>query len=237
MGVLVSTQPRQTLLDQAVYLMESGKPGLCVTPNAQMLHLARRDACFRDFLNSADISLPDGAGTLLAANILGKAPLEKIPGVEFGQDLCREIAHRGLRLYLLGGKPGIAERAAENLRLQYPGLIICGCADGYFHSENAAAAALSQSRPDCVFVCMGCPRQEEFIRRHRSSFGSALVLPLGGSLDIYAGTISRAPRWMIRANLEWLYRLLQQPMRLRRMLFLPLFIVECYMEKRKNKHG
>lgn len=237
MGVDISTQNRQELLRQAMELLRRGRGGLCVTPNAQMLHMARRDRRFQDFLNSADIALPDGAGTVLAARILGKAPLEKIPGVEFAQELCGEMAREGFRLYLLGGKPGTAEKAAKNLCARYPGLTVCGTADGYFTDPRAAAQEIGQAAADCVFVCLGCPKQEEFIAQQRDCFPRALVLPLGGSLDIYAGNVPRAPRWMIRADLEWLYRLLRQPKRIGKMLFLPLFIGECYMEKRKNTHG
>ncbi len=230
MGVQISADSRQQLLSVAMDLIKTG--GLIVTPNAEMLYLARRDAAFRGILNSADIALPDGAGTVLAGKILKRPPLTKIAGVEFALELCQLLAKENRSLYILGGKPGVAEKAGDNLARRFSGLRICGTAHGFYESQTEALAAVKAAKPDCVFVCLGFPLQEAVA----SQLDGTLALCLGGSADIYAGNSRRAPSWMIRLNLEWLYRLLQDPKRWKRMLTLPLFVAECFLERRRN-HG
>ena len=139
---------------------------------------------------------------------------------------------KGGRLYLLGGKPGIAEKAAEHLTAKYPGLVICGTADGYFQDEAAVVERVHKARPDVVFVCLGAPKQERFMAAHQQELTCGLMIGLGGSLDGFAGVVKRAPQWMIRCNLEWLYRLLKDPSRLGRMMRLPKFIRACKQQRR-----
>ncbi len=218
--------------------LEDKRPGYVVTPNAEIVYEAARDAGYRDILNQAALVLPDGAGVVLGAKILGKTLGRKVPGIEFGLELCDLLASTGGRLYLLGGKPGIAEQAAEKLARQFPALTICGAADGYFTDEQAVLEKLRQSRADVVFVCLGAPKQEVFMHRHLEETGATLLLGLGGSLDGYAGTVRRAPQFMIRANLEWLYRLWKEPRRLGRMMRLPKFLWLCVLERWKRRnHG
>ena len=138
-------------------------------------------------------------------------------------------------LYLLGSKPGVGELAGQNMREKHPGLRICGIADGYFKDEDEAVGKIRASGADVLFVCLGAPKQERFMVRHRQELPVRLMIGLGGSLDAFAGTVKRAPKWMIRLNLEWLYRLLKEPKRFGRMLRLPKYLWAVVRSRRKKK--
>ena len=134
----------------------------------------------------------------------------------------------------LGGRPGIAELAAENLQKKHPGLMVCGTADGYFKEEQAVVEKINAAKPEVLFVCLGAPKQEKFMKAHQKELEVKFMIGLGGSLDGFAGTVKRAPRWMIRLNLEWLYRLIKEPWRLGRMMRLPKFVLACKRYARKR---
>ena len=202
--------------------------GAVYTPNAEIVQKAISDPALREILNGSLLSVPDGIGVVKAARILGTPLKEKVAGVELGQRVLAFAAEDGLGVYLLGGKPGVAETAAERLTEQHPGLRICGVHDGYFEktgeANRAVADAVNASGAEIVLVCFGAPAQELWIARNRDAMPDVrLFLGLGGSLDIYAGTVRRAPRIFIRLGLEWLYRLLREPKRIGRMMQLPRF--------------
>ena len=186
-------------------------------------------------LSGASLVLPDGAGVVLGAKIL-KTPLkEKVAGIDFAANLLGVLEETGGRLYLLGGKPGIAEQAAENMKKTHPKLCICGTADGYFKDEAPVIARINEARADVVFVCLGAPKQECFMHDHRAELNVRLMIGLGGSLDGFAGTVRRAPKWMIRLQLEWLYRLLREPSRIGRMMRLPKFVFAAWRARGKKE--
>ena len=183
-----------------------------------------KDERLRALINGADLVLPDGAGVVLASKLL-KTPLkQKVAGVDFADGLLGFLAESGRSVYLLGSKPGVAELAAEKMREKHPGLIICGMHDGYFKDEAPVIEAANAAKPDVLFVCLGAPKQELFMKRHQQELTCKLMIGLGGSLDSFAGTVKRAPKWMIAANLEWLYRLYKEPKRFGRMLRLPKYL-------------
>lgn len=238
MGVGFDNLTKNEFIDRARQMLATREKGYVVTPNAEIVYEAVQDASFRDLLNGAALVLPDGAGVVLGAKILGTPLKEKVAGIEFGEEICRLLAENGGKLYLLGSKPGIADQAGQKLKEKYPGLTICGTADGYFKDEAAVVAKINEAAPDVVFVCLGAPKQEKFIRNHFDEMNATLYLGLGGSLDGYAGVAQRAPRWMINLSLEWLYRLLKEPKRLGRMMRLPKFVLACGGEKlRRKKNG
>ena len=215
-------------MDEAVArakeLLEMPGASIVVTPNAEIGYEALHDAQFRALLNGAELVLPDGAGVVLAAK-LRKTPLkQKVAGVDFADRLLGVLAETGKTLYLLGGKPGIAELAAQKMVEKHPGLRICGTADGYFKEATLVIEKINAVKPDVLFVCVGAPKQEIFMNAHRDELDVRLMAGLGGSLDAFAGTVKRAPKWMIRCNLEWLYRLVKEPKRFGRMLRLPKYL-------------
>lgn len=238
MGVGFDNLTKSQFIDRAKSLIAAGEKGYCVTPNAEIVYEAVQDSDFRDLLNEACLVLPDGAGVILGAKILGTPLQEKVAGIEFGEAICAAMAECGGKVYFLGGKPGVAEQAAAKLVEKYPGLNICGTADGYFKDEAEVVAKINELSPDVLFVCLGAPKQEKFMKAHMEELNVHLMLGLGGSLDGYAGIAKRAPQWMINLSLEWLYRLIKEPKRLGRMMRLPKFVLICGAEKlRRAKNG
>ena len=238
MGVGFDNLTKSEFTAKAASMLREKRRGYVVTPNAEIVYEAVQDGSFRDLLNGAALVLPDGAGVILGAKILGTPIKEKVAGIEFGEEVCKLLAEHGGRLYLLGGKPGVAETAGENLAEKYPGLVICGTADGYFKDEQKVVAKINAAEPDVLLVCLGAPKQERFMKNHFDELTVTLMLGLGGSLDGYAGNVQRAPKWMIDLSLEWLYRLLKDPKRIGRMMRLPKFVLICAGEKRRRaKNG
>ncbi len=200
-----------------------------VTPNAEIAEMCIEDKTVNQIILGAEIILPDGAGIITAAEILGTPLKEKVAGVEFGMELIKHAEKHGYSLFFLGGKPTVAETAAEKLKATYKNLKIAGTHDGYFEktgAENdAVIAEINASSADILFVCLGAPTQETWIMANREKLTSVrLAACLGGSLDIYAGTAKRAPKIFIKLRLEWFYRLLREPKRLGRMMKIPKYL-------------
>ncbi|MBQ9784848.1 MAG: WecB/TagA/CpsF family glycosyltransferase [Clostridia bacterium] len=216
-GVKIDNVTQKEAVAQA---LATGEVNVVFTPNALMLDACRRDERMARLLNGASLSLPDGAGVMLAAK-RQKTPLcERVAGIEFGEALCETAARDGLRVFLLGGKAGVAERAAEALRARFKGLCICGTHWGYFdrmgEENQRVLAEIRESRADVLLVCMGFPVQETWITENRAALSQLrTVAGLGGSLDVWAGNVRRAPRVLSRMGLEWAWRMAREPRRLR----------------------
>ena len=196
-----------------------------VTPHPEFILAARKDPAFRQVLLDADLVLADGVGVIHSAKILGRPLKGKVPGIDFAQRLIAWMAKNGKRLFLLGAKPGVAELAAANLKSKYPGLIVCGTHDGYFKEDAPVVEAIRAAAADVVFVCLGAPKQEFWMAENGPASGAHLMVGLGGSLDVFAGVVDRAPEGFQKLGLEWLYRLMKEPKRFGRMAKLPLVLV------------
>ena len=203
-----------------------------VTPNPEIVEVCRADPAALAAVNGADLVLADGIGVIKGAAMLGTPLKERTPGIEFAAGLMGRMAGEGQSLYLLGAKPGVAEKAAERLTARYPGLRIAGTHDGYFKDSAPVAQAIRESGADCVFVCLGAPKQELWMRQWGKETGARLLCGLGGSLDVFAGTVERAPKFWCDHGLEWFYRLCKEPKRIGRMMKLPLFLLHVRKEKR-----
>lgn len=221
-------------VEKAADLLEQGGTHYVVTPNPELVQRAGKEPPFRDVLNRADLVLPDGVGITYAAKILGRPLAARVPGIDFAAALCDELARSGRKLFLLGAKPGVAELAAENLKKEHPGLTVCGVHDGYFKEDGPVAGEIRAAGADVVFVCLGFPRQEYWMAQHGPATGAGLLVGLGGSLDVFAGQVRRAPAGFQKLGLEWLYRLITQPSRIGRMAKLPLFLFSAVGAKIKG---
>lgn len=215
-------------MDEAVglgmELLDTPGADTVVTPNPEIVMACRKDPELLDTVNSASLVLPDGIGIIYGARIL-KTPLKsKVPGADWAEGMFARMARAGRSVYFLGAKPGVAEAAAENMAKKYPGLRIAGAHDGYFGDDGPVVELINSTSPDLLLVCLGAPKQEKWMRDNRDRLNVRLMAGLGGSLDVYAGVVQRAPdRWR-KLDLEWLYRLIKQPSRLGRMLKLPWFL-------------
>ncbi len=178
-----------------------------------------------EIIRSSDLVTADGAGVLWAARIFDLPVPERVSGVDLVRRLCGLAAERGYGVFLLGASPGVAATAADVLRRENPGLRVVGVQDGYFQDEEAVAEQLRAAAPQILFVAMGIPRQERFIRRWYRELHLPVCLGVGGSFDVISGRLERAPAWMQRAGLEWLFRVIQEPKRLPRLLALPRFVL------------
>lgn len=236
LGVGFDNLTMEETVSAAKQILDGGETAYCVTPNPEIVYEAKRDEGFRELLNGAALVLPDGVGIILGAKLL-KTPLkEKVSGADFAERLAALLEAEGKSLYLFGGKPGVAERAADKLRERYPKLDICGTADGYYQDEAARLAEIQTAKPAALFVCLGSPKQERFMRDHLNDLDGCLMIGLGGTLDTFAGTVKRAPVWMQKWGLEWFYRLLKEPRRFKRQLRLPKFVFAVLRERRKRKN-
>lgn len=224
MGLKFDSMTMDEALSRAEALLRGDKAAYVVTPNAEIAYEALHDGQLREMLNGADLMLPDGAGVVLASKLLRTPVKQKVAGVDFAAGLLGILERNGQSLYLLGGKTGIGELAAQKMLEAHPQLRIAGIADGYFQDEAPVVAKINASGADALFVCLGAPKQERFMVQHQQELHVHLMAGLGGSLDAFAGTVQRAPAWMIRLNLEWLYRLIREPKRFRRMLRLPKYL-------------
>ena len=222
--------------------LDSGVQTALYTPNSEIVQQCIEDSSFREIVNSAEMIVPDGVGVIKAGRILGTPfPGGKVAGIEVGEEIVRRCAGTSHRIYLLGGKPGVAEAARDALTAKYPGAAFVGCADGYFKKEgeenDAAIEKINASGADVLFVCLGVPAQEKWIYHNRDRLTSAkLMMALGGSLDGYAGIVKRAPKLFIKLGLEWFYRLICEPWRFKRMLKLPKFYFGTVLAKLRGKN-
>lgn len=211
-----------TWVDRAI---QEGRPAQVVTVNPEFVMAAQRQADFRETLNAAGLAVPDGIGILWAGRLLGQPFRGRVPGVELARRLAALCAARGYRLYLLGAAPGVAEETARRLQQECPGLIIAGTYAGSPapEEEDELVARIREAAPHLLLVAYGAPRQDLWLRRNLPRLGAVVGIGVGGTFDYISGRVPRAPGWLRRLGLEWLYRLATQPWRWRRMLALPVF--------------
>lgn len=210
------------------------------TPNSEIVQSCIDEPALFGVVNAATLIIPDGIGVVKASRILGTPLKGKVAGVDLGCSVIAFAAEDGLPVYLLGGKPGVAETAAQKLCEAHPGLAVAGTHDGYFAKSgpetDAVVNAVNASGARILFVCLGAPTQEKWIVENRDRMpGICVLLGLGGSLDVYAGTVKRAPKIFIRLGLEWFYRLLKEPRRIGRMMRLPKFYFGTWRYKLTTK--
>lgn len=209
------------------------------TPNSEIIMMGYNDKNFAKILNEANILTADGIGVVKAAQILKNPVPERAAGFDIACRLLDKLSKSDYKLFLFGGKPGIAELAAEKLTDKYPGLKICGTRNGYFRPEETPEIIeeINNSGADVVFVCLGAPKQEQWIHENADKLKTKAALGVGGSLDVFAGTVERAPEFYCKHGLEWFYRLVKEPWRAKRMTALPKFAITVILHGKKFKQG
>jgi N-acetylglucosaminyldiphosphoundecaprenol N-acetyl-beta-D-mannosaminyltransferase len=226
LGVRVDAITFDATLARIEGYIADGRPRQIVTVNPEFVMASQSNAEFRRVINEAALALPDGTGVWWASRRLGCPVPERVPGVDLVARLASLSAARGFRIYLLGAMPGVAEMAAKVLCDRYPGLIVAGTYAGTPRVEDEAGiiAQVRAARPHILLVAYGAPAQDLWIARNLDRLGVPVGIGVGGAFDYLAGVHPLAPRWLRRIGLEWLYRLVTQPRRWRRMLALPRFV-------------
>lgn len=234
LGVQVDSLTMAEAVAKADQFMEEKACALIATANAEMIMRATHDKELKDILNAAALVVPDGAGTVWAAHHLGFEMPERVAGYDLAQELMRLAPARKRRIYFFGSAPGVADKAKKKAEELYPGIEIVGTRNGYFKEadEPAIIADIKAQKPDLLLAALGVPKQEKWLHAHKEELGVPLSIGVGGTLDVMAGVMKRAPRWMQKAKLEWLFRGLLQPKRAGRLLALPKFVLKVHSYKK-----
>jgi N-acetylglucosaminyldiphosphoundecaprenol N-acetyl-beta-D-mannosaminyltransferase len=217
-------------------MIGTGRPHHIMTVNPEFMMIAKHDIEFRRVLQEADLKLADGIGIVLAAKILGFSLRERVTGIDLVWKLARVAGNNGYRIFFLGAADGVAERAAMILRNENPGLLVAGTYSGTPNpeDEDAICAVIKDAAPDILLVAYGPPKQDLWIARTKERLQVPLSIGVGGTFDFIAGILPRAPFWVRKLGLEWLFRLLRQPKRWKRQLTLPKFVYEILKSKFKG---
>ena len=222
--------------DTAMRIICSGRRGAYVaTPNPEIVWICRHDAEAAEAVAGADMVIADGIGVVRAAAILKRPLKERVAGADLAMELIRRLSVEEKSVFLLGAEPGTAERAAENLLRDYPGLRIAGMNDGFFSEDAPVIAKINAVRPDLLVVCLGAPKQEKWMAANASVLDVGLMVGLGGLLDVLSGRTEKAHEKWRKLGLEWAYRLIKDPGRIKRDAVLPLFMLRVLGERISGK--
>ena len=207
--------------------ISSGKPHHIITLNAEIIYRAQNDLRLKEIINKADLVTPDGSGVVWASKYLNAPVPERVTGIDLTQNLAELAQKKGWSFYLYGGAPTIAEAAAQNLQKKHSGLKIAGTCHGYISEaeQQDLIEDIKKKKPDILLVALGAPRQEFWIEEHKESLQTSVCIGVGGSFDVIAGKVKRAPVFFQKAGLEWLYRFIKEPHRIGRMMALPKFTI------------
>lgn len=223
---------------ELIKLLDSYPKVNIISGNPEVLFNGLNNKALGDnFRKDSSIIIPDGVGTVLASKIQGTPVKEKIPGIEVMGEIIKKAEREGKGIYLLGAKEEVLLKCSENLLIKYPELNIVGMKNGYFKKEDSDLIAedIKSKNPYAIFIAMGSPRQEEFISKYMDELPCKIFMGVGGSFDVFAGNVNRAPKWMISLGLEWLYRVSKEPWRIKRLGAIPKFL--WLVLKNKIKRG
>lgn len=232
-GVPISKLGFRDTVDQLVAAVESRKPHQVITANPIMVMAALEDPAYMRLMKEADFIVPDGAGVVWASGYVGNPVKERVPGIEIMQELLKISEERKWKVFLLGASPEVISAASDKIRQQHPRLQWAGVRDGYFgeDQDQEVIAEIRAANPDLLFVGRSADKQEPWIAKHKDALGVPVIMGVGGSFDVLSGKLKRAPKLFRSLRLEWLYRLIQEPYRYRRMLVLPKFAMKVIREK------
>lgn len=224
-------------LDAVLEMLKTKEKHMIFTPNAEIIMQANRDPELNSILNKAHLVVPDGAGVILASKILGKRLKEKVSGIDLVKRIFASTAKKSIGFFILGGKPGVAEKASINIVSEYPKAKVCGYRNGYFSNQEIPDIIkhINDSKAEILLVGLGAPKQEKWIYNHIQDLNCKIAMGIGGSIDVFAGTATMAPEFIRKSGFEWLYRLIKEPKRAKRMLDLPRFMFLTFKTKLKKK--
>jgi len=230
----------QSALETTLGFLETGNRVHTVfAANPEKNFSVPRDPMLYQVFKEADLLLPDGIGMVLAARFLYGAPLERVPGCEFMQALCTKTAEYGHSVFLYGAKEAVNKSAVDRLQTDNPGLVIAGRSNGYVpeHGMDALVESINRSKAKILFLALGSPKQEQWIATYGHRLEHVKVCQgIGGTLDVITGQVERAPQFFCKTGLEWLYRLMKEPKRLKRQWVLPVFAFQVLLSRLRQHH-
>ncbi|MBR5490233.1 MAG: WecB/TagA/CpsF family glycosyltransferase [Oscillospiraceae bacterium] len=231
LGVPFDNVTKTEAVEYAYKIQSEHKAYYVVTPNPEIVMRAREDEEMLSAVKDAELVIPDGIGVIYGAKFLGTPMKERVPGIDFTTALMEKMNEEGRSVFLFGSKPGVADKAAENLSARYPRIRFVGTNDGYFTDDEPIIEKINSAKPDLMLVCLGAPKQEKWMQKNAHRLDVGLMIGAGGSLDVFAGIVERAPEKWQKLGLEWLYRLKKEPKRIIRMMNLPKFMIVVIFSK------
>lgn len=233
LGINIDDYSFEEAIIKAKNFIDGDKVSQVVTINPEMFQTAEKDAYFADILKQSELVIADGIGIKIALKLCGKN-VPRIPGIDFSKRLLIEAAQLNIPVAIIGAKDFIVKKAVENLQNEIQGLNIVYYRDGYFNDNQSVYNELKAKAPKLILVALGSPKQEQFIYEAKNILNPALMIGIGGSLDVWSGEIKRAPKIFQKLGLEWLYRTIMQPSRFKRIFpTLPLFLIKVLNNKDK----
>lgn len=238
LGVEFDKRTKAETIDLLASRLKDNKKTFIVTANPEIVMYAQRDSDYMATLRTADYIIPDGIGIIMGAKLLKRPLPERVAGFDLLKDLLAVANREHLNVFFLGAKEEVVQKAVTNVKQAYPNLHVCGYHHGYFDEKDEKVAEMvKEAEPDLVFVALGFPKQERWIKNNFPQFHKGVFMGVGGSFDVLAGEVKRAPLIWRKLNLEWLYRLIKQPSRWKRMAFLPLFMLKVFQTKKERVNG
>lgn len=236
MGVRINNKSMNEVMDIIKKKISDKEQYIIYTPNTEIVMMCQKDAEFLNLINKSDINIPDGVGLIYASKIKNHPLKEKVAGYDLSVNMLEFANEQGLKLFVVGGKPGVAEIAMKNVSDKYPNIKIMGAQHGYFkgthlglnghEEEQKVLEEINITEPDILFVGFGAKKQEQWIEYNRDKINAKIIIGNGGTLDGLAGLVKRAPDIYIKLGLEWFYRLMKEPKRIKRQILLPIFMVK-----------
>ena len=233
LGLNIDNYTLEEALNVAKKLIDGQKVSQVVTINPEMFQTAEKDNNFANIIKEAEMVIPDGVGVKIALKLIGKKA-DRIPGIDFAKRLLKEAASSGIPVAIVGSKEEVITKAVTNLQKEISGLNIVYYHNGYFNNDEEIYNELKAKSPKLILVALGSPKQEQFIYNAKKLLNPALMIGVGGSLDVWSGYVKRAPKIFQVLGLEWLYRTISQPSRFKRIFpTLPLFLIKVLSSNNK----
>lgn len=234
MNVRIDNKSMDEVMDEVKKRISNNEQYVIYTPNTEIVMMCQSDEEFLDLMNKSDINIPDGIGLIYASKIKNHPLKEKVAGYDLSVNLLKLANEESLKLFVVGGKPGVAEAAMKKVHNEYPNIKIVGAQHGYFKGthlglnghdeEKEVLDKINQAEPDILFVGFGAKKQEQWIEYNKDAINAKIIIGNGGTLDGLAGNVKRAPDIYIKLGLEWFYRLMKEPKRIKRQILLPMFM-------------
>lgn len=233
MGVDVTTLNEQQLMKQIEEDIQQNQKVRIVAINPEKIMMAEQDPTLRQLLNESTYQIPDGIGVSIASKLSGGNVRGRVTGIGMMENLLTLANNKQLKIFMYGATPETVQQAAQNIKERFPNLIVAGTLDGYVKDTQQIVTAINEAQPHILFVALGSPKQELFIKNNMDQLNVNVFQGVGGSFDVFSGHVKRAPELFQKTGTEWLFRLIKQPSRIKRQLALPIFLLRVASKRNR----